>query len=87
MHKFATHLAEPDVAALLLRISLGSVLIAHSLYLKGVVFTLAGTAQYFNSLGLPTFSAYLVFGVEALAGAVLIIGVQTRLAALAVGRF
>ncbi len=46
--------------ALLLRVSLGVMFIAHSLYLKVVVFTVPGTVQFFESIGLPGFSAYLV---------------------------
>jgi len=68
----------------LLRVSLGVMLIAHSVILKYQTYTLAGTAAYFESLGLPAFSAYLVFWVEALAGAALVLGVGTRLASLAV---
>lgn len=65
-----------------LRTSLGLTLIAHSLYLKLVVFTLAGTAQFFGSLGLPPFSAYLFFALEAGTGLALVAGFQVRLAAL-----
>ena len=68
----------------LLRVSLGAMLIAHSVILKYQTFTLAGTAAYFESLGLPAFSAYLVFWVEALAGVALVLGIGTRLASLAV---
>lgn len=71
-------LSNPDLGALGLRVSLGLVLLAHSVYLKGVVFTLAGTAGYFESLGLPALLAYLVFTIEAVAGFALILGVQTR---------
>ena len=39
-------------AALLLRVALGTMFIAHAL-LKYYVFTLPGTAQFFQSLGLP----------------------------------
>lgn len=70
--------------ALLLRVSLGVMLIAHSLYLKVFVFTLPGTAQFFESLGLSGFAAYATFAVEAIAGIMLVVGFQTRLAALAV---
>ena len=78
-------LFKPDFAAFVLRISLGSVLLAHSVYLKLFVFTLPGTAQFFSSLGLPGFMAYAVFAIEAIAGIALILGVQTRLfAALAI---
>lgn len=68
----------------LLRISLGIILIAHSLYLKLMVFTLPGTAQFFGSLGLPPALAYAVFAIEALAGTALVFGIQARWAALAV---
>jgi len=66
------------------RISLGIVLIAHSLYLKLIVFTLPGTAEFFVSLGLPAVLAYIVFSIEVLAGLALIVGWKSRIAALAV---
>lgn len=69
--------------ALLLRVSLGIVLLAHSLYLKLMVFTLAGTAQFFGSIGLPEWLAYLVFAMEAIGGTLLILGVQVRAVGLA----
>ena len=72
-------LLQPLVSATLLRVSLGAVLLAHSLYLKLVVFTLAGTAQFFGSMGLPEFLAYVVFFIELAAGIALIVGFQTRL--------
>jgi putative oxidoreductase len=59
------------------------VLIAHSLYLKLVVFTLPGTAEFFVSLGLPQASAYAVFAVEAFAGVALVLGYRVELAAAA----
>lgn len=69
--------------ALLLRVSLGTVLLAHSLYLKLMVFTLAGTAQFFGSIGLPEWLAYLVFAMEGVGGTLLILGVQVRAVGLA----
>ncbi len=72
-----------DYGALLLRVSLGIVLLAHSVYLKLVVFTLPGTAQFFGSIGLPGWLAYLVFAVEAVGGALLILGIQVRAVSLA----
>ncbi|HLD65559.1 MAG TPA: DoxX family protein [Pseudomonas sp.] len=69
--------------ALLLRVSLGTVLLAHSLYLKLMVFTLAGTAQFFGSIGLPEWLAYLVFAMEVVGGTLLILGVQVRAVGLA----
>lgn len=68
-------------AALLLRLTLGITILAHGL-LKMIVFTPAGTAQYFGSLGLPAAAAYLVIFAEVAGGAALILGLWTRLAAL-----
>lgn len=70
-------------AALLLRVSLGVMFIAHSLWLKLFVFTLPGTAQFFGSIGLPSALAYLVFALEAVGGAALLLGIATRAVALA----
>lgn len=69
-------------AALLLRVSLGAMFIAHAL-LKLMVFTLPGTAKFFASLGLPGPLAYLVFAAELLGGIALIAGVATRQVSLA----
>ncbi|HZW48448.1 MAG TPA: DoxX family protein, partial [Microvirga sp.] len=68
---------------LLLRVSLGVMFIAHSLVLKFMTFTLAGTAQYFESLGLPAFLAYATFFAELIGGILLVLGVQSRWVALA----
>ena len=70
-------------AALVLRVSLGLMFIAHSAWLKLVVFTLPGTAQFFGSLGLPPVLAYVVFAAETVGGLALILGVQTRWVATA----
>jgi len=67
-----------DYGIALLRISLGVMLIAHSVVLKYYTFTLAGTAGYFESLGLPGFLAYVVFGMEAVGGILFVLGVRTR---------
>ena len=70
-------------AALILRVALGVMFVAHGLVLKAFVFGLPGTAQFFESLGLPGAFAYLVFAAETLGGIALILGVKTRLVALA----
>ncbi len=72
-----------DHAALLLRVSLGMVLIAHSVYLKLMIFTLAGTAQFFSTIGLPGWLAYVVFAMEVIGGTLLILGYRVRIVALA----
>lgn len=69
--------------ALLLRVSLGVMFLVHSLYLKLVVFTLPGTVKFFESLGLPAASAHLTVAVEVIGGLMLILGVKTRYAAVA----
>ena len=45
--------------------------IAHSLVLKYFIFTLPGTAQFFESLGLPG-AAYLTFWAELIGGVLLV---------------
>jgi putative oxidoreductase len=69
-------------AALALRVSLGVMFIAHAL-LKIFVFTLPGTVQFFQSLGLPGVLAYATIAGELLGGILLVLGVQTRLVAAA----
>ena len=68
--------------ATLLRVALGIMFIAHSVVLKYFTFTLAGTAQYFVSIGLPGFLAYVVFALEAIGGVLLVLGIRTRWVAL-----
>ena len=71
-----------DLAALVLRLTLGTVLVAHGL-LKFLVFTLPGTAGFFASVGFPGWSAYLVAPFEVLAGLAMIVGYRSSLVALA----
>jgi putative oxidoreductase len=68
--------------ALLLRISLGALFLAH-FSLKFFVFTPAGTAQFFASLGLPGALAYLTMAAELFGGIALILGLYTRWVAVA----
>jgi putative oxidoreductase len=69
-------------AALLLRLTLGTMFVAHAL-LKVFVFTLPGTVQFFESLGLPAALAYATVGAELVGGALLILGIGTRWVAVA----
>lgn len=78
-----SHPGSADLGALVLRVSLGVMYIAHSLLLKYFVFTLAGTAQFFASLGLPPVLAYVVFWSELIGGVLLLLGVWPRAVALA----
>ena len=69
-------------AALVLRLALGTLFIAHAL-LKYFVFTLPGTAQFFASVGFPGVFGYVTFAVELAGGVLLILGVRTRVVAIA----
>ncbi|MFQ8433615.1 DoxX family protein [Amaricoccus sp. W119] len=71
-----------DIAALLLRVSSGTLFITHGL-LKLLVFTVPGTVVYFESLGLPGFVAYLTIFAELAGGLALVLGIGTRAVALA----
>lgn len=71
-----------DIAATILRISLGILFLAHA-WLKLVIFTPAGTVGFFESLGFPGFLAYLVIAAELLGGIALIAGIWTRWVSLA----
>jgi putative oxidoreductase len=74
--------SNPDLAALLLRASMGILFLAHA-WLKIAVFTPAGTAQFFESIGFPGALAYIVIAAELVGGIALIAGVWTRWVSLA----
>lgn len=78
-----SHFDSTRASATALRVALGLMFLAHSIVLKYFTFTLAGTAQYFVSVGLPAFLAYVVFAAEAIGGALLVLGIRTRWVALA----
>jgi putative oxidoreductase len=61
-------------AALLLRVSLGIMFLAH-VGLKIFVFTVPGFVGYFGTLGLPALVAYAVIALELLGGICLILGI------------
>jgi putative oxidoreductase len=77
-----TNPEQAAVAALLLRLALGVMFLAHA-WVKVKVFTPSGTAQYFKSLGLPRELAYLTMAAEIVGGVLLILGIETRWVALA----
>ena len=74
-------ISNEQIAAALLRVSLGVMYVAHGL-LKVMVFTLPGTAAFFSSVGLPGWLAYPVTFGEIVGGALLIAGIGTRTIAL-----
>src|SRR5881296_3750728 len=71
--------------ALLLRVSMGVLFILHGLYLKAMVFGMAGAGKYFASLGLPDWFAWVVMAYETLGGLALILGLYTRWVAVFLG--
>ena len=73
-------------AALLLRLALGTMFVAHAL-LKVFVFTLPGTVQFFQSFGLPGALAYVTVAAELVGGVMLILGVGSRWVAAALVPF
>ncbi len=76
------HFDTNRLGATVLRVSLGVMFIAHSVLLKYFMYSLAGTADYFESIGLPAYLAYVVFTAEAIGGVLLVLGIQTRIVAL-----
>lgn len=71
-----------DYAALILRVTMGVFFLVHA-WLKIAVFTPAGTAQFFESIGFPGALAYVVIAAELAGGIALILGLWTRWVALA----
>ena len=71
-----------EIGVALLRVALGTMFVAHGL-LKVVVFTLPGTAGFFESVGLPGALAYVVAPAEVLGGLALLAGLRTRIVAAA----
>ena len=72
-----------EYAALLLRVSMGLMFLAHGIILKYLTYTPAGTAQYFESIGFPAVTGILVIVGETIGGLMLILGYKVRLVSLA----
>lgn len=76
-----TDLKAAPNAVLLLRLTTGALFLSHGL-IKLLVFTPAGTSNYFASLGLPGWLGDVTMTLEILGGAALILGVATRLVSI-----
>jgi putative oxidoreductase len=70
------------MATFALRVALGIMFLAHGAILKLYVFSLPGTAAFFESIGLPAWTAYVVFAAEVIGGSMLVLGIQARWVAL-----
>lgn len=79
MQRFSSSMASGD----LLRVSLGIMYVTHSVVLKVLTYGFDGTAQYFESIGLPSALAYATIVAEAIGGVLLIAGYRARATALA----
>ena len=69
-------------AAFINRLALGTMFLAHGL-MKLLVFTLPGTAGFFESVGFPGWTAYLVTFAEIGGGVALLLGLRTRIVSAA----
>ena len=69
-----------SLGLLTLRVGLGIVFMAHG-HLKIFVFTLPNAAQNFVNFGIPGWTAYPVAFIELIGGALLVLGLGTRLIA------
>ena len=75
-------IAQFELGALVLRLSLGAMYLAHGL-LKLLVFTPAGTVAFFEGLGMPAVFAYATIAAEIGGGLLLLAGVGSRYVAAA----
>ena len=71
-----------DIAALLLRLALGTMFVAHGL-LKVMVFTLPGTVGFFEQVGFPGWMAYVVTFAEIGGGVLLLAGIAVPAVSIA----
>src|SRR5258708_30586732 len=69
-------------AGVLLGVSLGVLFLAHA-SIKLCVYTPGGTAKCFASVGVPPDLAYVVMTAEVLSGIALVLGLWTRIVAIA----
>jgi putative oxidoreductase len=70
-------------AALLLRVAMGTLFLAHGALLKLATFGVAGTMGYFGSIGYPPALGVVVIAAEILGGLALILGIGVRVVSLA----
>jgi putative oxidoreductase len=71
------------VATTVVRLSLALMYLSHSLVLKVGTYGFTGTAQFFVSVGLPAFLAYVTIASEAVGGVLLLANVRASVVSLA----
>jgi putative oxidoreductase len=77
------NLNKARLATTLVRVSLAVMYLAHSLVLKVGTYGFAGTTQFFVSVGLPAFLAYVTIAAEAVGGVLMLANVRTSVVSLA----
>jgi putative oxidoreductase len=82
MNKLSRTCHNPALGLLLIRIATGAIFIHHGWMKYGNV---PMTTKFIQSLGMPGFMAYAIIAVEIIGGAMLILGVLGRVAAVATG--
>lgn len=70
--------SQGDLGLALLRVTSGVYFLIHGL-IKLFIFTPAGTAGFFESIGLPAFMAYVTILLEVGGGIALVLGYKTRI--------
>ncbi len=78
-----TELQQARYAALVLRVTMGLLFLAHGFLLKVMTFGVAGTVGFFESIGYPAALDYAVIAVETVGGIMLIVGAYSRYVSLA----
>lgn len=82
LHKLSKYCYRPALGLLLIRVATGVMFVHHgSMKFQSI----PGITHFFSMLGLPPFMVYVVATVELVGGLMLIFGVATRAAAVAVG--
>ena len=79
---FGNHTTVPQAGTTVLRMGLGILILMHGL-LKVFVYTVPGTIGFFESVGFPGVLAIPVIVAEILGGLMLLVGLKTRWASLA----
>ena len=67
----------------ILRVALGVMYLAHGFVLKVMTFTVPGTIKVLESIGYPSYLAYVLIVAETVGGLMLIFNVQARIVAMA----
>ena len=82
MNRMSRYCFRPSLGLLIIRVILGAIFVHHG---WGKLGNIPMTEGFMSSLGMPGFMAYAIIAVEVIGGAMLILGVLMRVAAVATG--